>query len=200
MTWRVLGLTTAVVAWLLAPSPQAFGEAKLTVTKLVEKKVAQLPAGPLFWRIETFLTRTEAERAAGAFSLVAESGGKAWLFTLGPAGAASSPGGTKVAEVGPLPPVVAPEYLLRVNQASGPPGSITSVHSHPGSEAFYVLAGEQSIRSAAGVVRVTSGKPEARGGADMPMQVSSTGTTDLHALVMFVVDATKPFSRPGTFR
>ena len=50
---------------------------------------------------------------------------KVWLFTLGPAGGAS-PGGTRVAEVGPLPPVAAPQYLLRINEASGPPGSITA--------------------------------------------------------------------------
>jgi quercetin dioxygenase-like cupin family protein len=75
------------------------------------------------------------------------SGGKVWLFTLGPAGA-SSPGGTRVAELGPIPPVAAPQYLLRVNEASGPPGSITRVHTHPGPEVFYVLAGEQSIRMA----------------------------------------------------
>jgi hypothetical protein len=31
------------------------------------------------------------------------------------------------------------------------------------------------------------------------MQVSSSGSTDLHALVMFVVDATKPFSSPAAF-
>jgi hypothetical protein len=30
------------------------------------------------------------------------------------------------------------------------------------------------------------------------MQVSSSGSVDLHALVMFVVDATKPFSSPAT--
>jgi hypothetical protein len=30
------------------------------------------------------------------------------------------------------------------------------------------------------------------------MQVSSSGTTDLHALVMFVVDAGRPFSSPTT--
>jgi hypothetical protein len=33
----------------------------------------------------------------------------------------------------------------------------------------------------------------------MPMQVSSSGSTDLHALVMFVVDAAKPFSSPAKF-
>jgi hypothetical protein len=32
----------------------------------------------------------------------------------------------------------------------------------------------------------------------MPMEVSSSGTSDLNALVMFVVDATKPFSTPAT--
>ena len=34
-------------------------------------------------------------------------------------------------------------------------------------------------------------------GPDMPMEVSSSGTTDLNALVTFVVDATKPFSSPA---
>jgi hypothetical protein len=31
----------------------------------------------------------------------------------------------------------------------------------------------------------------------MPMEVSSSGTSDLTALVMFVVDASKPFSSPA---
>ena len=33
---------------------------------------------------------------------------------------------------------------------------------------------------------------------DAAMQVSSTGHEDLHALVMFVVDANRPFSSPAT--
>ena len=36
-------------------------------------------------------------------------------------------------------------------------------------------------------------------GADMPMEVFSSGTSDLNALVMFAVDATRPFSSPATF-
>ncbi|HYS90734.1 MAG TPA: hypothetical protein VEN78_37915 [Bradyrhizobium sp.] len=35
-------------------------------------------------------------------------------------------------------------------------------------------------------------------GPGMPMEISSRGTGDLNALVMFVVDATKPFSSPAT--
>ena len=72
------------------------------------------------------------------------------------------------------------------------------MHSHPGSEAFFVLAGEQSIRGGHGTMVVKAGQPEAGHAPAQPMQVSSSGATDLHALVMFVVDAAKPFSSPAT--
>ena len=71
------------------------------------------------------------------------------------------------------------------------------MHSHPGSEAFYVLTGEQRIRTPHGVLRVGAGQAEAREGAGVPMEVSSSGSTDLHSFVMFLVDATKPFSTPA---
>jgi hypothetical protein len=184
--------------WALALPPVVRAQPALVVKPLAEKRLAQLPAGSLFWRVETFPGLAEARAAAGPAALVAESAGRAWLFTLGPAGE-SSPGGTKIAEIGPVPPVTAPEFLLRVNEASGPPGAVTPVHTHPGSEAFYVLAGEQSIRTAHGIVRLPSGRAESGHAADTPMQVSSSGSADLHALVMFVVDATRPFSSPASW-
>jgi hypothetical protein len=61
-----------------------------------------------------------------------------------------------------------------------------------------VLAGEQTFRTPHGVMRIGAGKAEAGHGADTPMQVSSSGSVDLKALVMFVLDATKPFSSPAT--
>jgi hypothetical protein len=194
----LIGMIVVLASGSWSLPSTAIAQQPLVIKPLAENKVAELPAGPLFWRIETFTALAQAQAAAGPWALVAESSGKVWLFTLGPAGG-SSGGGTKVAELGPIPRVVAPQYLLRINEASGPPGSITPVHTHPGSEAFYVLAGEQSIRSPHGVMRVKVGQPEAGHGADMPMQVSSSGSTDLHSLVMFVVDATKPFSSPATF-
>ena len=192
----LIGMIVALASGLGFFSSEATAQQKFVIKPLAEKKVADLPAGPLFWRIENFGTAAQAREAAGPWALVAESAGKVWLFTLGPAGGAT-PGGTKVVEFGPIPRVVAPQYLLRINEATGAPGSITSVHSHPGSEAFFVLAGEQSIRSPRGVMRVQVGHPEAGQGADIPMQVSSTGATDLHSLVMFVVDASRPFSTPA---
>ena len=81
--------------------------------------------------------------------------------------------------------------------STGAPGAKTPIHSHPGSEAFYVLAGEQSIRHAHGVLKVRAGSAETGHGADMAMEVSSSGSVPLHALVMFVVDANRPFSTPA---
>ena len=37
-----------------------------------------------------------------------------------------------------------------------------------------------------------------RHGADTPMEVFSTGTTDLDELAIFVVDANQPFSSPAS--
>jgi hypothetical protein len=174
----------------------ATAQQTLKIKPLAEKQVAELPAGPLFWQIENVDSLAAAKAEAGPWSLVAEAAGKVWLFTLGPPGG-SSRNARYAAEVGPIPIVSASRYLLRVNEASGPPGSITPVHSHPGSEAFFVLTGEQSIRSSHGVIRVMAGQAEAGQEADGAMQVSSSGTTDLHALVLFVVDANKPFSSPA---
>lgn len=191
---RLLIASLAVLASLLCVPAAA--QSKLIIKPLAEKKVADLPAGALYWRIENFSTLAQAQAAATPWSLSAESAGKVWLFTLGPAGG-SSAGGSKVVEFGPIPRVSAPQYLLRINEATGAPGSITAVHSHPGSEAFFVLAGEQTILSPHGVMRIQVGQPTAGHGADVAMQVSSSGSTDLHSLVMFVVDATRPFSSPA---
>ena len=182
---------------LAQPTVGVAGSGALAVKGLAEKKVAQLPPGPLFWRVENFPTLAEARSAAGPLSLVAEASGKVWLFTLGPSGS-TSPGGSKVAEVGPIHTVPAPEYLLRVNEASGAPGNVTPVHSHPGSEATYVVSGEQTFRTPHGVKRISAGKAEAGHAPDTAMQASSSGSVDLYSLVMFVVDATRPFSTPAT--
>src|SRR5262245_59873954 len=103
-----LGLMLCAIGMLLSP---AVAQQALSVKPVVEKKLAQLPAGPLYWRIETFSKLGEAQAATGPTALAAEISGKVWLFTLGAKGGAT-PGGSKVAEIGPVPVVTAPEYLL----------------------------------------------------------------------------------------
>ncbi len=195
--------------WLM-PSMAAAQE-KYTVEPVAEMKVKQLPKGELFWRVESFPTLDAAKAAAppyrwnpdtvsydGLPSLTAEVAGKAWLFVLGPKGG-STAGGTKVAEIGPVPELTAPEYLLRVNYGHGPPGSTTPTHTHPGSESFYVVAGRLGQRTPYGVMNVEAGHAMNGHAPGMAMEVFNSGTTELTALIMFVVDATKPFSVPAKF-
>lgn len=193
-------LAGVVASGMLLWSSAASAQQAFVVKKLAETTVAAsaLPAGPLVWRIENFATLEAAQAAAGPTGLAALAAGRAWLFTLGPPGGTST-GGTMVAEIGPVPRLAAPAYLLRINEATGPPGSFTPVHTHPGSEAFYVLAGQSSQRTPFGVSTVSAGHTLAGQEAGIPMQVSSSGSTDLDSLVMFLVDAAQPFSSPAAF-
>lgn len=194
----------------LMPSTVA-AQQKYTVAPIAEMKVKELPKGQLFWRIENFPTLDAAKAAAppyrwnpdtvsydGLPSLSAEVAGKAWLFTLGPKGG-STAGGTKVAEIGPVPPLTAPKYLLRVNYGHGTSGSKTPVHMHPGSETFYVVAGKLGQRTTQGTMNVEAGQAMNGHPAGTTMEVFNNGTTELTALIMFVVDASKPFSVPAKF-
>jgi hypothetical protein len=193
----VLAASLSVLGVLLFPAT-ASAQAKFVIKPVAEKKLEHLPAGPLYWRLENFPTLAQAQAAAGPTSLAAEVSGKAWLFTLGQRDRAT-PGASKVAEIGPVPTITAPEYLLRINRAGGTPGAKTVVHSHPGSEAFYVLSGRLGQKTPEGVHYAKAGESMNGHGPGMAMEVFSAGTSDLDQIVMFVVDATKPFSVPAKF-
>ena len=84
-------LVIAVVAAFvgLASPPGAWAQEALVIKALNEKRVTQLPAGPLYWRVETFPTLEAAQAAAEPTAMVVESAGRIWLVTLGPAGGSS---------------------------------------------------------------------------------------------------------------
>jgi quercetin dioxygenase-like cupin family protein len=190
-------IVTLVTGLLVLPS-LALAQQAFYVKPLAEKRLTELPSGDLFWRIDNFDSKEQAQQAAGPMGLVAEYDGKVWLFTLGRAGE-DSKGGRKITEIGPVPRISANEYLLRINEAGGPPGSATPIHTHPGSEAFYVIQGELTQKTPHGEVKLAAGQGMVGHGADTPMVVSNSGTGELRELALFVVDATKPFSSPAKF-
>ena len=207
----IFSLSFSLGIGLLSVPSRAAAQAKYIVQPVAEMKIKQLPKGELYWRVESFPTLEQAKAAAPTYrwnpdtvsydglpSLTAEVAGKVWLFILGPKGGTTA-GGMKVAEIGPVPPLNAPEYLLRVNYGHGPPGATTPVHMHPGSESFYVIAGRLGQRTPQGVMNVEAGHSMNGHPAGMTMEVFNSGTTELDALIMFVVDATKPFSVPAKF-
>ena len=206
------GMIAVLACRLFSPSPSlAAEEQKYVVQPVAQKKVAQLPDGPLYWRVETFPSLTDAKAAVGpdgwdpaavrhrtTTALIAEVAGKVYVVTLGSKGAAT-PGGAKLAEIGPQPPISGSEYLLRLNYGSGPAGSKTPVHSHPGAESFYVISGRLGQKTPHGIAYIDAGHTMNGHVAHTTMEVFNAGTTELHALIMFVVDASKPFSVPAKF-
>ena len=193
--------STGVAFMLLALgflSLGAMAQQQFSIKPVAEKRLKELPAGPLYWRVQNFATLAQARAVEGPASLAAEVAGKVWLFTLGPKGGTTT-GGTDVVEIGPVPAISAPEYLLRINYVEAPPGAKTPVHTHPGSETFYVLTGKLGQKTPGGQMSVAAAQPMTGHAPGTPMEVYSDGNADLTALVMFVVDATKPFSSPAKF-
>ena len=174
----------------------AQAQAKFVVEVVAEKPLEALPDGDLFWHAETFATLDEAKAAATETGVPAEAGGKVWLLTLGPKDMAGH-GGESVASIGPLDRFDAPGYLMRINVSAAPPGSKTSVHSHPGSEAIHILSGEATIRWPDRTDVVGVGESLAGAAPHTAMEATSTGDEDLVELIMFVVDSTLPFSTPA---
>ena len=176
----------------------ASAAADFFVTRIAERNVDTLPDGPLYWTVEVLPEAGMAEAPQGPYALDAVVDGRHWRFTLGGTETAS-PGATRMVQIGPVAVPAATHYLLRVNRAGGPPGARTPVHSHPGSEAIYVLRGEVTQRTAHGTERAPAGQILNAHAPEMVMQLASTGAADLDQLVMFVVDAGRPFSPAAQF-
>ena len=63
---RVGVLMFSLSAFALMTSAALPEEVKLVVEPVVEKKLTELPTGPLFWRLENFPTLKQAQDAATA--------------------------------------------------------------------------------------------------------------------------------------
>lgn len=192
MTFMKTAVAAAAMVALTTLPGFAQSLGKFVVTKMAEMPVASLPDGELYWHVETFGSLDEAKAAAGAFSLAADFDNKAWLFSLADRDA-SGMGGTPVASIGPVPRFDAPEFLLRINSATAPVGAKTSIHSHPGPEAFLILSGQLTQRTPHGQHVLNAGGTMP-GVPDQAMEVVSTGDEELRELIMFVVDPSRPFA------
>jgi mannose-6-phosphate isomerase-like protein (cupin superfamily) len=195
----LISLTAALFAMSCAPTLRDLpASQEFVVEEIATRSVEQLPEGELYWRVESFATLAEAEAAARSFSLAADASGRFWLFTLGYQGERTT-GATFVAELGPVPRFEAAHYTLRINRARAPVGHATSVHMRPGSEAFYVLSGQLTQHTTHGVARANAGETMNGYAPGMVMQLESTGSEPLDQLVLFVVDADRPFSSQASF-
>jgi quercetin dioxygenase-like cupin family protein len=193
-------IAAVAAALMLSAIPVAASaqQQSITTTTLAERRAAQLPAGALAFRIETYGSRADAEANASPTGLVAEMGDSVYLIALG-ALDGSVPGETELAEIGPLEPPRAAEYLLRMGELTGPPASAAAPHTHPGAESYYVVSGDLGVRTPADELHAGAGEWLAGPPGGTPIQPFNAGSSELRVLVMFVVDAGQPFSSPAMF-
>jgi len=120
-----------------------------------------------------------------------------WLSEFGPPDA--SPGaGEAIAVVGPLKLPPAETFNAVLSFAVMQPGNRSMIHSHPGPEGWYLLAGEQCVLTPSGAKYAVAGETMTTP-PDVPIELRVTGTTTRRALLVVIHDATKPRTIPSTW-
>jgi hypothetical protein len=79
MKLRIIDAFAAVILTLGAMGLQTqttTAQQKFETKPVAEKKLKELPAGPLYWQVENYPTLGEAQAAEGPTSLIAEVAGK----------------------------------------------------------------------------------------------------------------------------
>jgi len=152
----------------------------------------------VYWHLYEFGSRKAAEAARSATGIVAEEDGRVWLSEFGARDTAPR-GGAAVAVVGPLQLPVATSYSAVLSYAVMRPGDSSRVHTHPGPEGWYVLAGEQCLETPAGANRAGAGQTMTAP-PNVPMELNVTGTTVRRAFALVIHDSTRQRGAPSDWK
>ncbi len=201
--WRAHGMLVAIACFTMVlatcdpvlaqvvrcrPVSERTGEAGCWI--MASEPLGQLSRSAVFWHLDTYPTRAAAEAAKGPRGTVVEALGKVWLFTIGEAGWRPS-GGVRVAEIGPLLVKSDEQYTAQYMEAISDPGMTSSVHRHPGPEAWYTIAGEVCLETPDGTMVGRAGESSIVP-AGPSMQATTTGTEQRRSLVLIVHESAQP--------
>jgi quercetin dioxygenase-like cupin family protein len=149
----------------------------------------------VYWHLRAFPNRKAAEAAKSATGIVVEEDGRVWLSEFGARDSAPR-GGEPIAVVGPLQLPAAESYAAVLSYAVMRPGDNSRVHTHPGPEGWYVLAGAQCLETPAGATRTEAGGTMTVP-TNIPMELTVTGTTLRRAFALVIHDSAEPRGIPS---
>lgn len=161
-------------------------------------KELQFHEAAVYWHLYTFESKEAAEEARSATGIVVEEDGRVWLSEFA-ARDTAAPGGEVVAVVGPLQLPVANRYTAVLSYAVMRPGESSRVHTHPGPEGWYVLAGEQCLETPTGASKGRAGQTMAVP-PNVPMELTVTGTKLRRAFALVIHDATQQRGVPSDWK
>ena len=159
---------------------------------LADDAIGRLTSPQVFWDLDAYPTRAQAEADRGPRGVVVESLGRIWLMTIDAENWRPAHG-QRIARVGPLPVAAGKEYSTQYMEAIFAPGMKAPEHIHSGPEAFFNVAGETCLETSDG--RVQTGLP---GGppiivpAGVAMHLTATGTAQRRSLVLILHDSSRP--------
>ena len=156
------------------------------------------PQASVYWHLRAFPTRQAAESAKSASGIVVEEDGRVWLSEFG-ARNSTLRGGDRIAVVGPLQLPAAKTYTAVLSYAVMRPGDNSRVHTHPGPEGWYVLAGEQCLETPAGATRGQAGGTMTVP-SNTPMELNVTGTTLRRAFALVIHDSAQARGIPSDWK
>jgi len=159
--------------------------------------VASIPLsefeGPVFWHLDRFGSRAEADAIKGPTGTVVEALERVWLFTI-EAQDWKAIAGAHVGKVGPL--VIKPgvKHTASYLEAIMLPGAETSVHHHPGPEALFVFSGEECMETPEGM---SVGRPEGPNiivSGYVPHRLTITGAEKRRSLGLILHESSQPIA------
>jgi len=151
----------------------------------------------VYWHLSTFESRKAADATKSATGLVVEEEGRVWLSEFGPRNIAPR-GGKAIAVIGPMQLSSAKSYSAVLSYAVMRPGDNSRVHTHPGPEGWYVLAGEQCLETPAGASRARAGGTMAVA-PNIPMELNVTGVAIRRAFALVIHDSTQDRGIPSAW-
>lgn len=175
------------------PVSERVGELGCWIT--INADIGPLPPEEIYWHLDTYSTRLEAEAAKGPRGSVVAAFDKMWLLTID-AAAWRPLGGERVASIGPLPLQPNVAYSAQYMEAVFAPGMTAPAHTHSGPEAWYTLSGETCLETPDGTMIGRAGGSHVIVPGGPPMHLTATGRETRRALVLILHDSTKAPTTP----
>lgn len=158
---------------------------------LAHSQLPSLPAGKVYWHLDRFSSKSDAERAAISTSVVVEAFSSVWLFTITKSGWHAR-GGKHVSTVGPLPIAPAATYATEYIRSVFEPGTTAPLHVHSGPEAFFAVEGDTCLETPQGIRigRGTGNQMMIEAGP--PMLLMAIGRIPRKGFALILHDASQP--------
>jgi quercetin dioxygenase-like cupin family protein len=165
-------------------SPERRGEPGCSIVAI--RPLAIAGADRVYWHVDRFDSLGNARAAVGPLDFVFSAHGSPWVVRVERDTVAHRASSHR-AWVGPITLVPARSYMMQIMSAYFLPGQRTSVHTHSGPEAWYVVAGEQCLETPRRGIRASAGQGAVVAAGDT-MRLVATGAAPRRALVLILYD------------